>query len=271
MENLTADQRTRLDALMAALDRLPTSDAIEASGRLRCPLPLDHTGKNRMRLAIAGAIAAEKLLAYITALDDVDEHRDGIGREIVGLQRAGEFLHARRSLDAAMPLVQASHLAGRQEVDFHFFAVCVGRIERFLPIAAKAAGHKLPMADRELLATFRPLRDYFEHLEDRLPGRKNYDPVASEEEVDGNWRIRMSLTLDTQERIVMDGVAADVTTRGVATVRAVLGTHWEALKPSALALVRRHFEANPSYIPGLEAVDNDPLVSLGRKVGNDPT
>lgn len=139
MAGLTDEQQTKLDALMAELERLPTPEAIAEAGRLRCPLPLDDRGRARMRMAIAGAIAAEKLLAYINALDYVDEHRNEIGREIFGLQREGELLRAQRSLDAAMPLVKAGYLAGRQEVDFHFFAVCAGRIERFLPIAAKAA------------------------------------------------------------------------------------------------------------------------------------
>ncbi len=263
MENMTDEQRSRLDALTAELETLPTPELILESGRLRCPMPLDNTGKVRMRLAIAGGIAAQKLLSYIEALEDVDDHRGKIGQEIFRLRREGEILRTRRSLDAAMPLVLASHHAGRQEVDFHFFAVCVGRIERFLPRAAKAAGYKIPKADRDLLATYRPLRDYYEHLEDRLPGGKCYVEAEAEEEREGEWRIRMGLTLDNQERFVMGGVGADVTPRGVAAVREVLRRNWEELKPSALGMVRKHFTADPSDIPGPEAVRNDLLVSLG--------
>ena len=73
----------------------------------------------------------------------------------------------------------------------------------------------------------------------------------------------MGLTLDAQQRIVLGGVAMDVSPRGVATVRVVLMRNWEQLKPSALATVRKHFEADPSDIPGSEAVTHDLLVSTG--------
>jgi hypothetical protein len=92
-----------------------------------------------------------------------------------------------RSLDAAVPRVEAFYLSRQQEVMFHFFAVCVGRIERFLEVASKAAGHYIPQSDRELLATFRLLRDYYEHMEDTLPGRKNCNADESEEKRDGKF------------------------------------------------------------------------------------
>lgn len=256
MENLTGAQRAKLEALLAELETLPTPEVISESGRLRLPLPLNDAGKKRMRLAWSGGIAAEKLLAYIQALEDVDEQRDTIVRRIFELHREGERLRALRSLDAVGPREMASHLSGRQEVDYHFFAVCVGRIERFLPIAAKAAGYKLPKEDREFLAPFRSLRDYYEHFEDRLPGGKNDDEAGTESQDDREWRVSMGHTVDDQGRIVLGGVAVGVTPRGVAAVRAVLGRNWEQLRPSALALVRKHFEADPAAIPDPNEVEH---------------
>lgn len=150
MRSLTPDQQARLDALMAGLETLPTPVLLAESGRLRCEMPLNEVGKRRMRLALSGAFAAEKIMAYIQALDDVDDHRGKIGRQVFERPREGERLRALESLEAANHLVRAAHLAGRQEVDFHFFAVCVGRLERFLPLAAKATGHKVPQEDRAL-------------------------------------------------------------------------------------------------------------------------
>lgn len=222
MENLTPEQQAKLDVLMVELEKLPTPEIIAESGRLRLPKPLDDAGKKRMRLAWSGGIAAQKLMAYIEALGDVDEHRGVIGRRIFELHAEGERLRTLQSLDAAGPLVLASHLSGRQEVDYHFFAVCAGRIERFLPIAAKAAGYKVPKEDRELLAPFRTLRDYYEHMEDRLPGGKQYGETGIETQDDREWRVSMGHTVDAQGRIVLGGVAVDVTPRGVETVRSVL-------------------------------------------------
>lgn len=261
MENLTTAQRAKLEALMEELEKLPTPEVIAESGRLRVPRPLDDAGKKRMRLAWSGGIAAEKLLAYIQALEDVDEHRDTIGRRIFELHREGERLRTMRSLDAAGPLVMASHLSGRQEVDYHFFAVCVGRIERLLPIAARAAGYKLPKENRAFLAPFRSLRDFYEHFEDHLPGGKNYDEAGTESQDDREWRVSIGLTVDDQGRIVLGGVTVDVTPRGVAAVRDVLGRNWEQLRPSALGLVRKHFVADPSAIPDPKEVEHRLLVS----------
>lgn len=261
MENLTTAQRAKLKALMEELEKLPTPEVIAESGRLRVPRPLDDAGKKRMRLAIGGGIAAQKLLAYIYALDDVDGHRGLIGRRIAELLQEGDRLRKMESLDAAEPLVSASYLAGRQEVDYHFFAVCVGRIERLLPIAAKAAGHRVLREDQELLRTFRPLRDYYEHLEDRLPGGKNDAETMSETNNEDEWRLTMGHRLDDLERIVLGKVAVDVTPRGVAAVRAVLRRNWDQLQPSALGLVRTHLVADPSAIPDPKEVEHRLLVS----------
>lgn len=260
---LTVEQQARLDSLLAELNTLPTPELIYESARLRLRFPLDDSGKKRMRMAFAGAIAAQKLLAYIVALEDVDDHRGTTGRKIDDLQKEAVVRRAMRSLDAADSIVMAGHLAGRQEVDFHFFAVCVGRIERFLPIAAKSTGYKVPNVDRDLLSPYRALRDYYEHMEDRLPGGKNYDLAASEEDHNGVWRIRIGIGVDDQERIVTNGVAVDVSPRGLATIRDALRRNWEQLKPSTLELVRKHFEVNPTEIPGPDAVDSHLLVSVG--------
>ncbi len=49
MEKLTEEQQARLAALMAELETHATPELITESGRLRCPLSLDDTGKQRMR------------------------------------------------------------------------------------------------------------------------------------------------------------------------------------------------------------------------------
>jgi hypothetical protein len=263
MTNLTDDQQSQLDAVMAELETFPTPELIVESGRLRTSLPLDDAGKRLMRQAYAGGIAAQKLLAYIETLREVDERRGQIGRQVHQKLRDAKVWRAMRSLDAALPEVEASYLAGQQEVMFHFFAVCVGRIERFLEIAAKAAGHKIPQEDRELLAGFRELRNYYEHMEDELPGRKSYNAAEAETERDGTFRMKIGFTLDGEERIILNGVVVDVTPRGLGIVETVLQRHWNGLKVDALALVRKYFENNPSAIPSPKDVRYEPIVSVG--------
>ncbi|MGH2557638.1 MAG: hypothetical protein ACRDJH_01130 [Thermomicrobiales bacterium] len=89
-------------------------------------------------------------------------------------------------------------------------------------------------------------------------------PSDAEEERDGQLRIRLGLTMDSQERFVVSGVTVDVTTRGAQAARAVVRRNWEQLKPSALAMVRQHFTADPADIPDPGEVKSDLLVSLGR-------
>lgn len=258
---MTLEQRIKLDALLAELNMLPTPELIREAGQIRIPAPLDDAGRKRIYLTLGGAIAAQKLLAYITALRSVDEQRDKIGREVHRLRRKSDHLRSEQSLDAAEPMVLAAQLSGEQEVMFHLFAVCVGRIERLLPIAARAAGYKMPKVDRDLLASFRPLRDYYEHFEERLPGGKNQAEVVREVEENGKWHIRMGLHVDGQSRIVIEGRAIDVTPRGLRAVEDVLHRTWQQLRVSAIAEVREYFEANPSEIPGPEAVDETLLVA----------
>lgn len=262
MGTLTDKQQHELNALLEELDTLPTPELIVEAARLRLPVPMDEKSKKLMRQAYAGGIAAQKLLAYIEELRDVEDRRLKFGVQIHHKLKDATVWRAMRSLDAAQPLIEASQLAGRQEVMFHFFSVTVGRIERFLGIAAKAAGHKIPKEDHKLLATFRELRDYYEHMEDELPGRKNYRADEHEEEREGELRLRPGFTMDAQERIVLNGVTVDVSGGGLRAVEALLQRHWVGLRDDALDLVRKHFEADPSTIPPPEAVDQNLLVSV---------
>jgi uncharacterized protein (UPF0335 family) len=260
-DNLTLEQETKLNALITELDSLSTPHLIVEAGRLCIPMPLNERGKRRFRQVYSGGVAAQKLMSYIEALAQVDEHRQVIGEQIHGLHREAKRLLDAESLQGVMPLVRAVHLAGRQEVDHHFFAVCVGKIERLLPMAARITGYKIPLADRQLLASFRTLRDYYEHLEDRLPSGAKYDPTKSEQEQNGEWSIKVGLDRDDQDRIIIGGTTVDVTTRGVADLQTVVRENWEKLRQSALEMVRKHFECDPSNIPPPEVINDRPFLS----------
>ncbi len=193
----------------------------------------------------------------------MNEWRGKLGLEIHELRQEAERLRAFDPFASIEPSLRATMLAGQQEVTFHFFVVCVGRIERFLPIAARAAGHRIPQADRDLLAPYRLLRDYYEHLENRLPVGTHHAEVVTEEERDGEWRVRMEIPVDSQGRFVFDGKIVDVTTRGMTAVEGVLQRHWDQLRVSVLDLVRKHFKDNPTDIPSPAEVKQELLVSTG--------
>lgn len=217
-----------------------------------------------MRLAFSGGVSAEKVLSYLASLRAVNEWRGTLGREINGLLQDAERLRLTDRLASRELSVMATHLSGRQEVTFHFFAVCVGRIERFLPIAAKAAGYKIPKAQLGLLAPYRLIRDHYEHLEERLPVGTKYDKATAEYEEDGEWRIRIGLPVDSEGRIILKDTPVDVTTRGMTSIEALLRRHWDQLKVSALELVSKHFEDDPNDIPSPAEVKQELLASTER-------
>lgn len=268
MENLPPEQQTRLEALMAELETLPTPELIAESGRLRLPLPLNEVGKKRMRLAWSGAFSYGKVESYLDALRAVDHQRDRIGRQTFGRRQQARALKENglpgfRELES-----QAIRLSGDQEVTFHFFAICVVQIARLLPMVAKAAGCKIGKADLDILLAFEPLRDYFEHLDQRLPGKPRHAEVVTESEGEKYWRLEMGFETDGQDRIVINGKAIDVTTRGVRAVERVVVDAQKKARESTLESVRKHFAATPVGIPSPEKVRKNPLVLVDAAWGD---
>lgn len=262
MDNIIAQQRTQIEALLAELDTLPTPELIVEVGRLRCSSPLGESGKARMRLAYGGAFAIGKVAHYLEELRAIDSKRDAIGREIDRLQqRARELRDAdlHTSIESQLSAIQQ---AGQQEVTFHFFVICVAQIDRLLPVAARAACYKLPKADRDILTAYTPLRHYFEHLDERLPGKAHRAEVVTESADKHEWRIQIGLACDAQGRIVIGGHPIDVTSRGVEAVESVVRRTWEGLRASALEEMRKHCLNNSNQIPQPKQVRQDLLVSV---------
>jgi hypothetical protein len=227
MKPLIRKQNKKLDEVLKEVASLPAPEMIAESIRLRCPGLPNEPQKAQFRMAARGGYAAEKVLLYLDALRLVDKLRLNQGKQ--GNMRANR---ARKydQIDAeqyAYHHLMAVEAAGRQEVTYHFFAICVAQINRLLPEAARAAGYKIPLRDRRILDPFVDLRDYFKHLEQRLPGKSRQAAVVTEIDTDDEWSVWLSLKLDEQGRIVLDGQPIDVTTRGLQAVEGVVQRTWE--------------------------------------------
>ena len=123
LDGLTPEQETKLQALLAALEQLPTPELILESARLRTPLiegNVDEAAKKRMRFAIEGGFAAQKVLAYIAVLRSIDEQRIANNRDIRVLDQQAALLRRTNPLAAVEPSLLAVHKAGEQEVYLHF-------------------------------------------------------------------------------------------------------------------------------------------------------
>ncbi|HSH58677.1 MAG TPA: hypothetical protein VK988_03350, partial [Acidimicrobiales bacterium] len=63
-------------------EKLPTPDLIAESVRIQGVDWTTDEGKARYRTAMAGGIAAEKIMSYLLALRDFEQFRNTLGRAI---------------------------------------------------------------------------------------------------------------------------------------------------------------------------------------------
>lgn len=159
MENLTPEQQARLTALMAELGTLPTPETIVEAVRIRGIDWTTEEGKSEYRRAMAGGIAAEKVLPYLSALRDFDLFRDTLGRGIHEQTSRPRPNRIEDIEDYARGNVLAIHNAELQEVTIHFFCNCVMHLHKLLKKAAEGAGYEIPEDDLAVLNAYRDLRN----------------------------------------------------------------------------------------------------------------
>jgi hypothetical protein len=250
-EELTDEQQSRVAAVMAALDSRPTPNLIDISARLRLPDAPDDATKKRFRAAYAGAIAAEKIQYYLPHLRAANEQRVAIGKRIFELNRRAREVALTDPFGSVEPEIEANGLAGQQEVPLHVYAVCIRVIFKLLPFAARAAGYKMPSRDLDTLKTFEPLRHFYEHLWEQLPGGGGdyVDEVVDETDDERGWRIVWGLPTDGLGNILLGGQTIDVSSDSVSAVQDVVERTWAKLRESAQAHAEKYLRANPDRIP----------------------
>lgn len=271
MDHLTPEQQEELTTVLDKLAGLPTPELIVESARLRVPQSLDEIGKKRMHLAYAGAYAYEKITYYLETLRDIDQRRIDLNAEIRSLLDHADQLEQTNPMATVEPKIRATYLSGMLEVTFHLFASCVAQIERLLPTVSRAAGYKIPKTDSETMASYVPLRHHFEHLDERLPGRTNQQEFVIESQDERHWRVEIGFEIDNQSRIVIDGKAIDVTTRGLRAIEDIFQRLWEPLRHSSLEEVRKHYQRNPGDIVGPSRIAQRLLMSVNDKAQPFPT
>ncbi len=274
--NLTKEQRTKLKALLAAVVDLPTENVLRECVRLRgvdasteeCLVEVDRV--------MASCWTYERLMPYLVALRFFSGERDSIGRQIYGYKQIPEPTQESETVDWAQAQVMAASLAGAQEVTFHFFCISVKHILTFLTIVAESAGHEISQEDREFLDHYRDLRDYYEHFENRLPGKPHEGAVVEKTISDEGYRVTGGLKVDSQGRLLLkvakkdergksvrdtDGKiilaekAFDVTPRGMRKINAIVEENWRQIRKKAIDGLRQHFITHPEDIPPPEAVE----------------
>ena len=255
---VTSDQEKQLSAVMAELNRLTTPGLIFESARLRLPDEPTDTDKTRFRMAYAGVVAATKIESYMVSMRQANTRRLQLGKRIRDLNDKVRDLRITDPVAAIPAAVEVPKLSGLQEVEVHTFVIAINAIQKLLPFAARAAGFKISATDKKTLLQFEPLRDFYEHIEQRLPGSKHpkKDQAFQEPDDESGWYMKFELPTDADGYILIDGNRIDVSSGGVSKVQDVVERTWASIRESALADAEKFFRANPDRLPDPAVVDS---------------
>lgn len=262
MEAPTEEQIRRLNDLITHLDRFPLPELLQTAGSLIIQAPLSDHGKVVHREYLAGAFAVHKIGFYTQALKSFDRERLSLGQHAHHQMEIAKELLSSDPAAAATAYGESVMLSSYQEVTFHFWSICVTRISRLMKVAARHTGYKLPEEDRDLLESYRPLRDYFEHLEDEVPGKMGRTDIVREVEGENEWRVIVGFESDELGRIVLNGKIIDVTTEGLDHVVEVVDRSFDGFRAGILARTRKFFLDHLKQIPSPVQVPCAPLVSV---------
>jgi hypothetical protein len=263
-DDLTSKQRWALQALVTQLTRHPVAETIVEAIRLQGIDESTDAGKAEYRRALGGGRAAQMIFSHLLAFYDANEKRVAIARAIhekmqfpypTTREEMPAFIEA--ELDAMM-------WAGRQEIVLQDFANLCIQFWMLMKKAAAAAGYTIPQGDLDFLNSFRPLRTYSAHIDNRLPGEANQDEVVTEIEDERGWQVIVGFEIDEQERVIIKDQAVEVNDRGFARVDEIVRRTLGALKPSAIAQMHQYFVRHPEDIPPVSAVRRGTLTRAAK-------
>jgi hypothetical protein len=267
MNALTPEKEAQLAQVLAVLRKLDTPTLIFESMRLRLPdSPFSATDTKRIQRAYGGVVAATKIQTYLESMRQANLRRLRVGQTI---QRLNEEVRTRRVTDplsVVLPAIEIPKLSGLQEMEVHTFVIAVNQLYTLLPIAARAAGHKVKPNVLKLFRPYIALRDFYEHPEQRVPGAAHMHAMQAFTESDNEEGLRMIYELPTDPvtgDIMLDGQKIDVSSRGVLAIQRIAEDTWQAISQSAIDDVEKHLRKNPDRIPDPRSVDSGFEVKVG--------
>ena len=216
----------------------------------------------RHRQHVAGSFAASRIGFYMDTLRSLEAERVRIGYETFVSHKAYKRLVGGDPIEAETARRAVVSGVGFQDITFHFWTICVAKISRLLELAEKHSGYKIPSADWSILESYRPLRNFYEHVETEMPGSKGRSGAVTEIEDDESWLVRVGFETYRSGRILVAGEAVDVTSRGLASVEDVVRRSEEGMRKSLLMIVRSYLASRPDRIPSPVDVPLIPVVKV---------
>lgn len=205
MNSLTKDQQAKLDAVLAELETLPTQELIVEAVRIRNLDWGTDEGKALYRTALASGIAGHKIMSYLLALRDFELFRTTLGEAIHASRSRPQPSRHEYLEEYVRDRLIAAENSGLQKVVVHFYCSCVMHLHKLLKKAAEGAEYEIPGEDLDVLNAYRGLRNYFEHIENRLPGQVNATEWVRETITENDWHIEVGLEVDNEGRTVLKG------------------------------------------------------------------
>ncbi|MGH7964182.1 MAG: hypothetical protein ACRERD_20560, partial [Candidatus Binatia bacterium] len=158
--------------------------------------------------------------------------------------------------------------SGEAQILTHLFTSCVSQLWRLLRKAASGIGFTIPPEDLEFLGSYRNLRNYFEHIDQRMPGEIHASEGVLETISDQGLTIESGLKVDLLGRYIVNGVPADVTPRGLQAIEDIVRRTWERITDAGIAEVESFFVEHPSRIPDPRLIQQSLLTSVDWPTSN---
>ena len=210
--------------------------------------------------AVTASYALAKVPHYVTALKQREARRHERGLEVRRDLAFAETFRATDPETADRLRQEAIRGTDDQQVEWHFFTICAAQIRRLLTVAQLLVGMSLPEEYEAFLDSYQPLRNQFEHLDERLPGFEKGGRLVLDNS--DNSRLRLGVQSDntgkiTVQRSGMD-VTAEVNARGVERIEEITTVSYTQIRDACIAHLRREFSVRPEKIPIIESIQ--PLV-----------
>jgi hypothetical protein len=195
--------------------------------------------------AIAAGYALRKVAHYLEAVRRIENRRRELGLKIREELEAAEALRPDDPDEADRLRQAALWQTGEYEIKQHFFTICVSQVWRLLALAHRIVGVNLPAESVEVLDSYQPLRNQFEHLDERLPGQERGGRLV----LDVPDRMMLGLNDDGTGRITVRrngvDVVAQVNQYGVEELERIVAQSFEDIRTKCIEHLEQFFANHP--------------------------
>jgi hypothetical protein len=200
--------------------------------------------------AVACSYAVTKAELYIEAVGQAEARRYDIGMSVRRELEAAEALRDTDPEAAATLSHDAIRRNDKTEVEIHLFTICADQVRRMLAIVTEALGLSLDDDDERFLASYRPLRNQFEHLEERLPGVESGGSIVLNEARIPS--VLLGLRKDDVGRIFVqhrgEDVVAEVNNVGQWHIERIARETFDKIREKCVGLLVQHFAEHPEEV-----------------------